>query len=109
MHPHAAGTERARRSGPVHQHRPVHGARVASQWQASAVEQCKPEGGGMMKAICCLTIAAIAVCAGDDPGGTRRSELPPRKVIVGSAMQQFWVEYPGLDKRLDELSGLIDR
>ncbi len=24
-------------------------------------------------------------------------------------MQQFWVEYPGLDKRLDELSALVDR
>ena len=34
---------------------------------------------------------------------------PPRKVIVGTAMQAFWGKYPGLDKRLDELAGLIDQ
>ncbi|PYT25406.1 MAG: hypothetical protein DMG57_25210 [Acidobacteria bacterium] len=33
----------------------------------------------------------------------------PRKVIVGTTMQAFWVEYPGLEKRLEQLSGLIDR
>ncbi len=38
----------------------------------------------------------------------RASELPPRKVIVGSAVQGFWVEYPGLEKRLAELAALID-
>jgi predicted amidohydrolase len=36
-------------------------------------------------------------------------DQPPRKVIVGTTMQAFWVEYPGLDKRLEQLSGLIDR
>jgi len=36
------------------------------------------------------------------------SDQPPRKVIVGTVMQAFWGEYPGLEKRLDELSGLID-
>lgn len=34
---------------------------------------------------------------------------PPRKVIVGTSMQAFWVKYPGLQKRLDELSGLVDQ
>jgi hypothetical protein len=37
------------------------------------------------------------------------ADLPPRKVIVGTAMQGFWVTYPGLEKRLAELSGLIDQ
>jgi predicted amidohydrolase len=30
-------------------------------------------------------------------------------VIVGTVMKSFWGEYPGLPKRLEELTGLIDR
>jgi beta-ureidopropionase len=37
------------------------------------------------------------------------SDQPPRKVIVGTSMQAFWGEYPGLQKRLDQLAALIDR
>ena len=37
------------------------------------------------------------------------SDQPPRKVIVGTAMQPFWVEYPGLEQRLRELTELVDR
>src|SRR3984893_2514774 len=37
------------------------------------------------------------------------ADQPPRKVIVGTAMQAFWGEYPGLEKRLEQLSGLIDQ
>jgi predicted amidohydrolase len=37
------------------------------------------------------------------------SALPPRKVIVGTVMQRFWVKHPGLEKRLDELGGFVDR
>ncbi len=33
----------------------------------------------------------------------------PRKVIVGTAMQPFWVKHPGLTRRLEELTGLVDR
>src|SRR5579863_20921 len=36
-------------------------------------------------------------------------DQPPRKVIVGTAMQAFWGKYPGLEKRLEELTGLIDQ
>jgi predicted amidohydrolase len=36
------------------------------------------------------------------------SNLPPRKVIVGTVVKGFWGEYPGLPKRLEELTGLID-
>jgi predicted amidohydrolase len=32
----------------------------------------------------------------------------PRKVIVGTTMYAMWGEYPGLQKRLDQLGGLID-
>lgn len=34
---------------------------------------------------------------------------PPRKVIVGTAMQAFWGKYPGLEKRLEELGALVDQ
>ena len=33
----------------------------------------------------------------------------PKKVIVGTSMQAFWVKYPGLTKRLEQLTGLVDR
>ncbi len=36
------------------------------------------------------------------------SGLPPRKVIVGTVMQPFWVKHPGLEKRLDELTAIVD-
>ncbi|MBE0659346.1 MAG: carbon-nitrogen hydrolase family protein [Bryobacteraceae bacterium] len=36
------------------------------------------------------------------------SGLPPRKVIVGTSMRAFWGNHPGVEKRLDELMGLID-
>jgi predicted amidohydrolase len=37
------------------------------------------------------------------------ADRPPRKVIVGTAMQAFWGKYPGLEKRLDQLTGLVDQ
>ena len=37
-----------------------------------------------------------------------RAPRKPRKVIVGTAMYAMWGEYPGLQKRLDQLGGLID-
>ena len=37
------------------------------------------------------------------------SNRPPRKVIVGTVVQGFWGEYPGLEKRLEELEGIVDR
>lgn len=40
---------------------------------------------------------------------TSTAGLPPRKVIVGTMVQPFWGKYPGLDKRLKELTGAIDQ
>jgi len=37
------------------------------------------------------------------------SGLAPRKVIAGTAMHAFWVTYPGLEKRLADLSSIVDR
>jgi predicted amidohydrolase len=36
------------------------------------------------------------------------SDQPPRKVVVGTMVQRFWVEYPGLESRLHELSVIVD-
>jgi predicted amidohydrolase len=36
------------------------------------------------------------------------SSAPPRKVIVGTVMQSFWGPYPGLSKRLEQLTGIVD-
>jgi predicted amidohydrolase len=37
------------------------------------------------------------------------ADRPPRKVIVGTAMQRFWGPYPGLEKRLAQLTALVDQ
>src|SRR5437588_11903256 len=37
------------------------------------------------------------------------SNRAPRKVIVGTAMQSFWGQYPGLHNRLDQLAGIVDQ
>jgi len=37
------------------------------------------------------------------------SDQPPRKVIVGTVMQPFWGKHPGLEKRLDQLTTIVDR
>ena len=37
------------------------------------------------------------------------SSQPPRKVVVGTVMQPFWGKYPGLEKRLQQLTEIIDR
>ena len=33
---------------------------------------------------------------------------PPRKVVAGTVMQPFWVEHPGVKKRLSELGAIVD-
>jgi predicted amidohydrolase len=37
------------------------------------------------------------------------ADRPPRKVIVGTSMQRFWGDYPGLEKRLEQLTALVDQ
>src|ERR1700733_4171544 len=66
-----------------------------------------------MRTSAVLISAIVAALApglpAEDIGVKSTSDLPPRKVIVGTAMQAFWGEYPGLGKRLAQLSGMIDR
>jgi len=51
---------------------------------------------------------ASTFTAGALEGTKTTSNSPPRKVIVGAAMQSFWVQHPGLEKRLAQLAGLVD-
>jgi predicted amidohydrolase len=37
------------------------------------------------------------------------SNLPPRKVVIGTSMEAFWVDYPGLQQRLNHLGAIVDR
>ncbi len=37
------------------------------------------------------------------------SDQPPRKVILGTVMQPFWGKHPGLEKRLQQLTEIVDR
>jgi predicted amidohydrolase len=55
-------------------------------------------------------IDAKPALAASSAGSVRTtSNMPPRKVIVGTVMQQFWVQYPGLASRLDQLGGIVDQ
>src|SRR5437667_331830 len=47
--------------------------------------------------------------AGGNAKGRSTSNSPPRKVIVGTVMQSFWGQYPGLDNRLDQLAAIVDQ
>jgi len=44
------------------------------------------------------------------PAGVRiTSNTLPRKVVIGTAIQDLWGAYPGLRQRLVQLTGLVDR
>jgi predicted amidohydrolase len=54
------------------------------------------------------TAGAIpALAAAAAPVVSSASRLP-RKVVVGTVMQPFWVEHPGLSKRIGELGAIVD-
>ena len=57
----------------------------------------------------CLAVLVNLPGATVEPGSKSTADQPPRKVIVGTAMQAFWGKYPGLEKRLEELTGLVDQ
>jgi predicted amidohydrolase len=58
-----------------------------------------------------VLILAWSVCplAGAEASLKSTSGGPPRKVIVGTLVQSFFVPYPGTQKRLEELETFIDR
>jgi len=53
--------------------------------------------------------AAHAAATSARAGTRNTSRTPPRKVIVGTAIQDLWGAYPGLQQRLDLLTGLVGR
>jgi len=57
-----------------------------------------------------LASGAALPAAASAPAGVRiTSHTLPRKVIIGTAIQNLWGTYPGLRQRLDQLTGLVDR
>jgi predicted amidohydrolase len=53
-----------------------------------------------------LTLAVLPALA--EAATRTTADKLPRKVIVGTTVQDFWGEYPGLNKRLAQLEGIID-
>ncbi len=53
--------------------------------------------------------ASPAVAASGEKRVRTTSNTPPRKVVVGTVMQSFWGQYPGLRARLDQLTGIVDQ
>lgn len=53
-------------------------------------------------------LLALPVVGADIPVNST-SDQPPRKVIIGTVMQPFWGKHPGLQKRLDQLTAIVDR
>ena len=49
------------------------------------------------------------LAAGGRKKGRSASNSPPRKVIVGTVMQPFWGQHPGLHNRLDQLAEIVDQ
>ena len=57
-----------------------------------------------------LASGAALPAAANAPAGIRiTSNTLPRKVIIGTAIQDLWGTYPGLRQRLDQLTSLVDR
>ncbi len=68
-------------------------------------------------ALSAVLVLAAGAGRAAEPGGSGTSlvdvakaqkDTPPRKVIVGTTLQSFWGEYPGLDKRLAQVAALVD-
>ena len=60
----------------------------------------------------CVLLAPFRLLAQSIPkeaGSAMSAGAPPRKVVVGTMMKQFWYEYEGLDARLAALAGIVDR
>ena len=61
---------------------------------------------GRMSSLALLN--AVSVRADATVHAKSTSNDPPRKVIVGTAMQAFWGQYPGLQNRLAQLTSIVD-
>jgi len=68
----------------------------------------------LAKAVLLLAVLAVLALAAqaalqETTMAASSSDPPPRKVVVGTMMHAMYRNYPGLDGRLRELSGFIDR
>lgn len=63
---------------------------------------------GTMGSLAALNAVPVRAAYGEAKRGST-SHGPPRKVIVGTAMQSFWGTYPGLPSRLDQLARIVDQ
>jgi len=61
-----------------------------------------------MGGVAALEVASFSAASGEVKVRSTSSG-PPRKVIVGTAMQAFWGDHPGLQKRLEQLAGIVDQ
>jgi predicted amidohydrolase len=48
-------------------------------------------------------------CAPRSEAWKSTSDQPPRKVILGTVMQPFWGKHPGLEKRLEQLTEIVEQ
>ena len=53
--------------------------------------------------------AALPTAASAPAASRNTSNTLPRKVVIGTAIQDLWGTYPGLRQRLDQLTSLVDR
>ncbi|HTL56156.1 MAG TPA: carbon-nitrogen hydrolase family protein [Candidatus Limnocylindrales bacterium] len=60
-----------------------------------------------LSSLAALEAVPTLAAKSDEPIRTS-SNSPPRKVVVGTTMQSFWGQYPGLRRRLEQLTGLVD-
>lgn len=61
-----------------------------------------------MSGLAAVNVAPVLAAGAPGKVGTTSNRVP-RKVIIGTAMQAFWVPYPGLEARLKQLTGLVDQ
>lgn len=64
---------------------------------------------GTVSSLAALQAASPLAVSAADPGVVPRANGLPRKVIIGTAIQAFWGDYPGLQKRLDQLGAMVDQ
>jgi len=71
------------------------------------IQSLAPSLGRFVQGCLAILVAAPAIAANIPAKSS--ADQPPRKVIVGTVMQPFWGEHPGLQKRLDQLTTIVDR
>ena len=78
--------------------------------QAPAVDKSAPAATATKsEPAAAATSDAAATEAKTKEDAMGKKDGGPRKVIVGTSMYAMWGEYPGLEKRLEQLGGLVDR